>query len=347
MPVPSIAASAASLPDAGALVHPIYVRLLRMLLQHAAVDGDRVLAAAQLDWDSLMHDDRRLSRDTVTRLVGAALSATGTPWLGLDLGSQAPVSAHGALGYAAVTAPTLGQSLAVLARYGAVRHDTLAWSLQPTPKGAVLHAVERNHWGAARGFMLDTVLAAVLRVIEAALGQRPPGLRVDLPLPPPHWAAQYQRFAPVDIRFGQPALAFHLDAAALALPCIGADARAHASACRDCDLALAELAGRSLAQRVAALLADAPAGRYPQLPEVAAACGLTPRTLMRRLQAEATSFAQLLTVARQERALWLLQSTTQSVEEIASQLGYVDTSNFSRTVRRWFGATPGELRRRD
>ena len=335
-----------SLPDAHALVHPIYARLLRMLLQHADVDGDRVLAAAQLDWDSLIHDDRRLSRDTVTRLVGAAMAATAKPWLGLDLGSQLPVSAHGALGYAAVTAANLGQSLAMLARYGAVRHDTLAWSMQPTPTGAVLQAMERNPWGLARGFMLDTVLAAVLRVIEAALGQRPSGVHVDLPLLQPTWAAQYQRFAPVEIRFQQAALAFHVDAAALALPCIGAEARAHASACRDCDHALAELADRSLAQRVAALLADAPAGRYPQLPEVASACGLTPRTLMRRLQSESTSFQQLLTDSRQERALQLLQASTLTVEAIAAQLGYVDTSNFSRTVRRWFGATPGELRRR-
>lgn len=338
--------TAPSLPDANALVHPIYARLLRMLLQHADVDGNRVLAAAQLDWDSLIHDDRRLSRDTVTRLVGAALAATAKPWLGLDLGSQLPVSAHGALGYAAVTAPNLEKSLAMLARYGAIRHDTLAWSLQTTPTGVVLQAVERNPWGVARGFMLDTVLAAVLRVIEAALGQRPPGLQVDLPLPQPTWAAQYQRFAPVEVRFQQAALAFHVNTAALALPCIGADARAHASACRDCDQALVELAGRSLAQRVAALLTDAPAGHYPQLPDVAAACGLTPRTLMRHLQSEATSYQQLLTVARQERALQLLQGSALTVEEVAAQLGYVDTSNFSRTVRRWFGATPGELRRR-
>jgi AraC-like DNA-binding protein len=32
------------------------------------------------------------------------------------------------------------------------------------------------------------------------------------------------------------------------------------------------------------------------------------------------------------------------VEEIAARLGYADTSNFSRTVRRWFGAAPRELR---
>lgn len=333
------------MPSPDSLIHPIYARLLRMLLQQSAIDSDRVLAAAQLDWATLMADDRRLSRDTVTQLVSAALAATGTPWLGLDLGGLAPVSAHGELGYAAVTAPNLGQSLATLARYGPVRNDAMAWSLQPTASGAVLCAIERADWGPARGFVIDTTVAAVLRVVEAALGQRPTGLRVDMPLPAPSWVAQYRRLAPVEVRFGQPALAFVADAATLALPCLGADARAHAAACRACDEALAELSERSVAQRVARLLADAPTGRYPQLIAVATHCGLAPRTLMRRLRADGTSFQQLLDEARQARALWLLQHTSHSVDEIAAQLGYVDTSNFSRTVRRWFGVRPGELRR--
>ena len=65
---------------------------------------------------------------------------------------------------------------------------------------------------------------------------------------------------------------------------------------------------------------------------------------MRHLRAEGTSFQAMLDTARQSRALWLLQNTAQSVEEIAAQLGYVDTSNFSRTVRRWTGSTPRQLR---
>jgi AraC-like DNA-binding protein len=32
------------------------------------------------------------------------------------------------------------------------------------------------------------------------------------------------------------------------------------------------------------------------------------------------------------------------VEDIAARLGYTDTSNFSRTVKRWFGSTPSALR---
>ena len=44
------------------------------------------------------------------------------------------------------------------------------------------------------------------------------------------------------------------------------------------------------------------------------------------------------------RALWMLVHTLEPVEEIAARLGYADTSNFSRVVRRWFGATPREVR---
>lgn len=335
-----------ALPAPDALVHPIYARLLRMLLQQEHVDADRVLAAARLDWSTLLADDRRLSRDTITRLVGAAVSASGRPWLGLELGSQAPMSAHGALGYAAVTARDLRGSLEVVARYASMQNDALAWSLHATPEGASVQAVDLADWGPARGFVNDVVVAVVLRMIGAALGHWPAGIVVDMPLPRPPWSSRYERFSPVGFRFGQPALAFHVDRAALVLPCLGSDARAHAAACHECEAVLADMAGRSLAQRVGSLIADAPAGRLPGLADAASACGCSPRTLIRRLQADGTSFQALLDGVRRQRALWLLQHTPSSVEEIAAQLGYADTSNFSRTVRRWFGATPRELRRR-
>ena len=329
------------------LTPPIYARQLRMLLQQGAIDGDRVLAAAQLDWATLLTDDRRLPQDTVTRLVTSAIAATGKPWLGLDLAASLPVTAHGALGIAAVTARDIAGLLAVLARYGSVRNAAFSWELRSTPQGAVLQATELADWGEARGFVLDMMVGAVLHLIAAALGQLPAGLRVALPIAAPHWAAQYRRYLPVEISFAHSELTFHVDREACSLACLGADRHGHAMACAECDEALAEQAGRSVAQRVTALLAVAPAGRYPQLVEVAGALSLTPRTLMRRLQAEGATFQQLLDTARQARTLWLLQHTRCSIEEIAEQLGYADTSNFSRTVRRWFGVTPLALRQRD
>jgi AraC-like DNA-binding protein len=40
-----------------------------------------------------------------------------------------------------------------------------------------------------------------------------------------------------------------------------------------------------------------------------------------------------------------LQHSSDSVELIAEKLGYQDTSNFSRTFRRWCGLSPSEFRK--
>ena len=332
------------LPQPGSLVPPIYARLLRMLLQHADVDGDRVLAAAGLDWATLVTDDKRLGRDTIVRLAEGAMAATRRPWLGLDLGGGAPVSAHGALGYAVVTSRDLREAMLTLARYGTTRNDSMAWTCVDTRDGMTMHAAERTDLGSVRGFVIDTTLSAILRMIETAVGQVPAGLRLELPLPVPAWREQYQRFGVAEVAFDRPVFAFHFAQRDLALPCIGADAKAHASACRECEEALAEVAGAGMAQRVAGLLASVDDGAYPRMADVAARCGISARTLIRRLHDDGATFQRLLDAARQQRALWMLLHTAEPVEEIAARLGYADTSNFSRTVRRWFGATPRGLR---
>ncbi|WP_310384565.1 helix-turn-helix transcriptional regulator [Roseateles sp.] len=94
------------------------------------------------------------------------------------------------------------------------------------------------------------------------------------------------------------------------------------------------------------LLQRRPPAAYPTALALAADCHVSVRTLIRRLRAEGSSYQALLDAVRQEQALWQLRHSQNSVEEIAAQLGFEDTSNFSRTVRRWFGQTPSSLRER-
>lgn len=63
------------------------------------------------------------------------------------------------------------------------------------------------------------------------------------------------------------------------------------------------------------------------------------RTLIRRLQNEGPSYQQLLNTLREELACWLLVQTDDSIEAISNLLGYENSSNFSRTFRRWSGVT--------
>jgi AraC-like DNA-binding protein len=326
-------------------VHPTYARLLRMLLRALRVDADDVLAQAGLSWATLIREDRGLPFAIIERLAHAATSATGRPWIGLELGSAVHPSSHGAVGYAVMASRNLREALQTVVRFAPLRVDLFDWHLDPHGGGAVLRVVERYDLGSTRSVVVDALFASVLRLIESVVGIRPDGVRVDLPVAAPPWRDHHEACGAGELRFGQPVLAFHLPDALLDAPCLTADACAFDHAVRECEAALALHGDGAMGAQVQGLLrAVGESEAYPTLVQAADRLGVSTRTLMRRLQANGSSYQQLLDEARKERALWYLQHTHYSIEDIAGRLGYLDTSNFSRTVRRWFGTTPGELR---
>jgi|GEM_PF-617970 len=71
----------------------------------------------------------------------------------------------------------------------------------------------------------------------------------------------------------------------------------------------------------------------------ARALGVSTRTLQRRLRDEGTSFADLVDALRHETALACLERGMES-GDVASLLGYADTTAFHHAFRRWTGSTP-------
>ena len=352
-PDPHANAAVSDVADAPSM-HPTYARLLCMLLRGLQVDVDTALAPAGLCWAELATREQWLSQASVERLALAALQASGRPALGVELGLAVPLSAHGPLGYAVVASRDLRQALQVVARYGAVRHRALLYELQDVEGGGlVLRVADRLPAGDARRFVLDTLFGACLRLMETVAGPNLRGLRVELPLAEPPWHEAYQSLVDGELQFGAPHLAFHLSPALLALPCLTADAPAFDTACQALDAALnntlataktprTPASGRTTAQ-VRAMLGPQALG-YPPLTVVAARMHLSPRTLMRRQKLEGRCYQDLLDEARKTQALALLRHGDASIEAVAAELGFADTSNFSRTLRRWFGVTASALR---
>ncbi|MDC8770712.1 AraC family transcriptional regulator [Roseateles albus] len=337
-------------PTQAARVHPTYARLLCMLLRGLGADMELALAEAGLSWEGLATEEKMLDFAVVQLLAQAAIASSGRPWLGIELGQMAHISTHGGVGSAVVASRDLRQALATVARFSSLRNDLLRFELTEHPEGAVLRAHESADLGAARGFVLDMVFGTALRLMETVVGHRLRGLRVELPFAPPVWCDRYERLVEGGaLVFDAPSLAFHLDAAMLEAPCITANSRAFEAARDDCERELALTAGGigPWSQRLRQLLLQRRAPEpYPTALALAEACHVSVRTLIRRLRAEGSSYQALLDGVRQEQALWQLRHTQNSVEEIAAQLGFEDTSNFSRTVRRWFGQTPSGLRER-
>lgn len=325
------------------VLHPVYARLLCAELQARGHAPEQILAGTGLDWMTLHSDNGFLSLEQIHRLIVHGMEISGCGWLGIDVGLRTQLASHGALGTAMSASRHLHEALQVAERYAAFRQYlvTLHWQQTPTPLMAV---VEQMPLGALREFLLTLLVAGLAQVLRSMTGQHSqPMTCIEWPFPEPTWAAQYQRIVAHN-SFGHDQLRFHFDPALLPQPSLSADAEVLQSALRECELQLdrARL-GSSLSQRIRLLLSGS-ARHWPGLDEVARHENMSSRTLIRHLQREHITFQQLLDDVRRTRARWLLENTRSPVDEIASQLGYVDTSNFSRTFRRWFGITPGAWR---
>ena len=64
------------------------------------------------------------------------------------------------------------------------------------------------------------------------------------------------------------------------------------------------------------------------------------RTLQARLEAERSSFRELLEKVRREIATYHLSRGDMQLTQLAMILGYSELSAFSRSFRRWYGVSP-------
>jgi len=98
--------------------------------------------------------------------------------------------------------------------------------------------------------------------------------------------------------------------------------------------------------RVRRLLRATVTTRRPSFDDAAATLRISTRTLKRRLAAAGTTFQRLRDEVQFELACQLLRSTTIPTGQIASIVGYSESSSFNRAFKRWAGVPPAEWRHR-
>ncbi len=328
-------------------MHPAYLRLLTMQLRERGLDADAILLDAGLTWEQLASEQQQRDVAIFAKLAQLVQQHTSWPWAGLELGALGQVSIHGAVGHAAISSANLRQLLQTITNFAQLRANFFRFTFLEQAASSSLQIHEQQALGAARHFILDAVLATLLRMIETAVGKIFTQIQVALPFAEPSWAAQYSALGLTHLRFDSDCLTLTFPSALLALPCVTVDASSHALATQECERALAALAGSSYAQRVISVLQAAHQAHYPSLAELAQTLHVSERTLMRKLKLEGSSYQNLLDEQRKAAASWYLRHSHEAIELIAARLGYQDTSNFSRTFRRWFGVSPSAFRHRE
>jgi AraC-like DNA-binding protein len=108
---------------------------------------------------------------------------------------------------------------------------------------------------------------------------------------------------------------------------------------------LADLdASVNMAGRVRAALHEAIPSGLMTMEAIADKLAMSKRTLQRRIEAEDTSFQQILKETREALARHYLEKTDLPASEISFLLGFDEPNSFYRAFRYWTGKTPDSLR---
>ena len=282
-----------------------------------------------------------------------AVNACDAPDLGLRVGLRLHVSSYGMYGYALLCSVSLRHAFDTAVRYHQLANGMMqirwtesegvaAWhfpALAQMPTPGVDQRLYR--------FLMDLQFAVHVTLIKDAMGAwcLPARAQFTEPEPDPVYASAHAAALECPVAYGQSENALIYPAAWLARAPQFANPITAAQVSAHCAELLQDFDGQSeMTRRVYQALTRTP-GRFPGIEDIAESLCMTSRTLRRRLDAEGTSYSDLLTDVRRALAVDYLSATQFSAEEIASALGFSDAVSFRHAFKRWTGVTPNDFRR--
>lgn len=242
---------------------------------------------------------------------------------------------------------TLRSALVRMTRFFNLILDDFQCSLDSGTRHASLAIRHTAGLRASPVFGCETLLMMQHGLACWLIGRRIPILAAAFCYPEPSRSAEYARMYSQHLLFDQSTTALTFDQSYLDLPVIqnqksASDFVRQAPA----NIVLKYKNSEGLSAQIRRRLRAAARTEWPDFEEFATRLNMTPSTLRRRLQDEGQSFQDIKDQLRRDMAIDYLCHTTNSVTEIACDLGFSEASAFHRAFKKWTGANPGEYRQR-
>ena len=328
----------------------IHARSLRAVIEHMQGLGEGEPAIREALTRYGLADanpnayDGFMSLNRFARLLQGLARQYGDEALGLTLGGLTHHAGLGVLGQAVGSAPTLNAGLDLLATHARLYADVSFTSLSVSGNRAefswayspLLVSIDQLADRAARLFVatIQRLHVADWLPTEVHLQRRQPAN-----------TAPYRRLLAPVMHFDAVSNIICFRADDLERPNRHADAFAHEAALQLLDrMARERRVPDDLSIRVRedvmANLAEGASG----VAETARRLGMSTRALQRRLDELGTSYQVMCDEVRRSLALELLQHSNLPMGEIAWRLGFSNQANLTRAAKRWFDATPKQVR---
>lgn len=256
------------------------------------------------------------------------------------------------LARACVGAPDLGEAWRRLCLHINLIQDNLYLSLRRPAASArvttlLIEVAQPLPVGAEGYVFAHEWLLRLIQGLSSWLVEHPlPAEAARFPFPAPPHAEDYALIFAPHASFSAPALEVDFPASYLALPVRRDDAALEQFLrATPANITMLYRREQALAPRVRHLLRAALPAFLP-LEEAARRLALSARSLHRRLDAEGTSYSALRDKLRHELALDWLARTERPITQIASELGFADSTSFYRAFSQREGCGPRAWRRR-
>ncbi len=321
-------------------------RLYVPVMEHLEAQGVDVagfLTEIGLSPDLMETPDARVRRSEQEAIWRHALAVTGDPLLPARVAKDFPPEAIGVMIYLAKVASDGIDAITRLRNLVGLMQDESTLALEFEPGVAVLQVRSLDGY---QPILPGSEYNAALHVFigrSLSSGTREP-LEIRIPHPEPAHAGEYEAFLGVPVRYGADhnGVVFPREEFNKPLP--------------TADEGLSDLLERyarelleriptenSFVDRVCTVVRPRLPKGSPGIEEVADLLRMSARSVRRRLKEEGTTYRGTLDTLRCELAVHALEAGRESMDAIATDLGFSDTSAFYKAFRRWTGRSPADF----
>ncbi len=310
-------------------------------------DVDAIFGRATIRTDQLASPINELNLYQFCRLFEEAARQTGYDNFGLQFGQDFAPQRLGAIGYIAITSPTLAAGLQNLVRYFPAHQDSSVLSLEADHDLLWLNYQILDPRVEARRQDAELSLGMFCNVLRNGLGLDWSPLEVHFEHQRPDGGDEHERRFGAPTLFGRRTNAIAFRREALSAPMAACDP--YLFSVIEPFLAQRQATRRTPTDFVTALKQELKlqlGEGASTLRALARRMGVEQAELQRRLRELGVSYNDLLRAVRQDLALRYIRESDMSLTEIALAVGYSELSAFSRAFRAWTGVSPQRYRQR-
>lgn len=318
----------------------IYISYLDDYLKELGHDSRFLLKAAGIENVSAIQQGQRIPLAVMASACERVYRHPGLAGFFLEYGVRVPITAHGILGLAFLSAKDVASILELLAKYSDIALPNLRVSVQKETDQAIIEFSICTPFAGFNAAFGEALAVNIYRSLNFLVAKEVPLIGVDFIHQAPSYEQLYADYFSCPIRFDQETNRLYLPIESLSFPITTANELNLKLMVQQCDAELDSIYSQeNLVERIKGMLAtDLESG--PSIGSIATRLSVSERTLRRRLREESICFRDLLKSVRHDMAIYYLRNRNYRIEQIAIKTGYCDATSFRNAFKKQTGLSP-------